>query len=273
MECLAVFLLIVILVGVTMTMASQTHLGAERWSRAFQMLARRHGGRYVSGGWLGRPSVRFRYGGASVLVDLFQGGRPRRMYLQVSFSFPDKGLRCEAFPRRFTSRETPFRDMHDVQVGAASFDAEYLVRCASRDQARRFFSDGVQLQMNRIRYLLGNDNVYVSASGGRLLVKKELPRHGALDQIDDLVGWALELYDQAMLTRSAAIEFIDHQTLQGIDRCVCMVCGDELSDDVVLCRRCKTPHHRDCWLYYGACSTYGCREPEFIVPRVARPLG
>ena len=62
------------------------------------------------------------------------------------------------------------------------------------------------------------------------------------------------------------------QTLQAIDECVCMICGEELLEDIVLCRRCKTPHHRECWLYYGACSTYGCKEPHFVSPRVAQPI-
>ncbi|MBW3599224.1 MAG: hypothetical protein KY475_18385, partial [Planctomycetes bacterium] len=204
-------------------------------------------------------------------VDSFTGGRPKRRYLQVHIHFPDPQLRCEAFPRRPGLRETPFKGMSDVRSGASSFDAEYVVRGESADQTQRFFSDGVQLQMNRIRYVLGNDDVYVSAHRGRLLVKKEFPRHGGVEQIEELVGWALELYDQAMLTRSGSIEFPQHQTINTIDQCICKVCGDELLDDVVLCRRCKTPHHRDCWLFFGACSTYGCREPEFMVPRVARP--
>jgi hypothetical protein len=271
MECLAVFLVAVILIGVTMTLASQAQSGADRWRRAFQLLARKYGGRHVSGGWLGRQSVHFRHGGTTVQVDQFSAGRPKRRYLQVHIGFPDPQLRCEAFPRRPGLRENPFRGMNDVATGAGSFDSEYIVRGESSEEVRRFFSDGVQLQMNRIRYVLGNDDVYVSAQRGRLLVKKEFPRHGGVEHIEDLVDWSLELYDQAMLTRSGSIEFVHRQTLETIDQCVCKVCGDELRDDVVLCRRCKTPHHRDCWLYYGACSTYGCREPEFMVPRIARP--
>jgi len=41
---------------------------------------------------------------------------------------------------------------------------------------------------------------------------------------------------------------------------VCQVCGTTMEERVVFCAKCKTPHHEECWIYNGACSTYGCRE-------------
>lgn len=40
----------------------------------------------------------------------------------------------------------------------------------------------------------------------------------------------------------------------------CQVCCSALEDRIVLCAKCRTPHHEECWLYNGACSTYACRE-------------
>ena len=28
--------------------------------------------------------------------------------------------------------------------------------------------------------------------------------------------------------------------------------------DLVYCGGCQTPHHRECWEYFGGCSTYAC---------------
>jgi ribosomal protein L40E len=47
---------------------------------------------------------------------------------------------------------------------------------------------------------------------------------------------------------------------------VCRVCGTSIESDVVLCRRCHTPHHHDCWHYAGRCSTYACGERRYIKP-------
>lgn len=43
----------------------------------------------------------------------------------------------------------------------------------------------------------------------------------------------------------------------------CQVCGGVMEQGVVTCARCRTPHHEECWVYNGACSTYGCREIRF----------
>lgn len=40
----------------------------------------------------------------------------------------------------------------------------------------------------------------------------------------------------------------------------CQICGAGMTDHVVFCAKCRTPHHEECWTYNGACSTYGCRE-------------
>ena len=40
---------------------------------------------------------------------------------------------------------------------------------------------------------------------------------------------------------------------------ICKVCGEAIVDGPgVFCGTCKTPHHRDCWEFVGACSIYGC---------------
>lgn len=38
----------------------------------------------------------------------------------------------------------------------------------------------------------------------------------------------------------------------------CPVCGHGLAEETVRCAKCRTPHHRDCWEYLGACATYAC---------------
>lgn len=39
---------------------------------------------------------------------------------------------------------------------------------------------------------------------------------------------------------------------------ICGVCGSSMSEDIVYCDRCGTPHHRRCWEYNGRCATYAC---------------
>lgn len=40
----------------------------------------------------------------------------------------------------------------------------------------------------------------------------------------------------------------------------CPVCGSSMVARIVYCRKCRTPHHEECWNYAGQCSVFGCRE-------------
>jgi hypothetical protein len=53
-------------------------------------------------------------------------------------------------------------------------------------------------------------------------------------------------------------------------RGICQVCGSGLTEDVVLCVRCRTPHHRECWEWTGECSTFACHETRFEQEGLAR---
>jgi hypothetical protein len=104
-----------------------------------------------------------------------------------------------------------------------------------------------------------------------LLVKKlSLVRDA--DQLIRFVQLALELRMLALSTQTAGIEFEDDANAQPVESSTCQICGDQIGDDMVICRRCKTPHHRDCWHYFGRCSTYGCGESRFYLPQTAPVL-
>ena len=38
----------------------------------------------------------------------------------------------------------------------------------------------------------------------------------------------------------------------------CPVCASAVDFDAVVCPRCSTPHHRECWQYIGGCAIFGC---------------
>ena len=39
----------------------------------------------------------------------------------------------------------------------------------------------------------------------------------------------------------------------------CPVCGQAVADERLPCPTCRTPHHLDCWKYFGGCAIFGCR--------------
>jgi Prokaryotic RING finger family 1 len=80
---------------------------------------------------------------------------------------------------------------------------------------------------------------------------------------------ALDLYDQALLTHTHGITFLEQHAAQVVECAVCRVCGEEIHEGLIFCRRCKTPHHRECWQYVGRCSVFACGETQFREPQLA----
>lgn len=38
----------------------------------------------------------------------------------------------------------------------------------------------------------------------------------------------------------------------------CPVCATDLEGEARLCDRCRTPHHPECWSYFGGCAVFAC---------------
>jgi hypothetical protein len=76
------------------------------------------------------------------------------------------------------------------------------------------------------------------------------------------------LFEAALRTRSTGIEFVGEVAIDAkepdAEESKCQVCGEPLAKDLVYCGGCRTPHHRECWEYFGGCSTYACGEKKYV---------
>lgn len=264
-EAIGPFLCISVFVVLIIVLVSNALAQGKRRDRVWQQLATRHGGSCTPGGLFGYPSVQFTYTDTSVLVDTYStGGRNPARYTQIHFYWPDTQFRLEVYPEGVFARIRKFFGMEDMQIGSADFDRQYIIHGSDPNEVRTFLSPHVMHAINQLRVSGAGRDIYVSLTGGHFLVKK----HRLDDKYDELqrvVDLGLQLYEQALLTRTTGIEFVKEEAAMSLDAAVCRICGEPVTHDAAICRRCKTPHHRECWQYYGACSTYGCGETRYVV--------
>jgi hypothetical protein len=262
----AIFWLLIIAAVVVAVFAFQW-MHSQALDELYRRVATRFGGNSSNGGVFGRPFLHFHHAGTFVRVDIHSTrGKSPTYYTQVHLAWPDLRARCEIYPERFTSRVGKMLGMADVEIGSPEFDRDFIISGASPRDLRDLLTPQVQEAIYRLRRMQGNDYIYVSIGGGRLLVKKlGLIRSDAA--LIDYIEAVLDLYGCALGGAAAGIEIVGDSKLEPSE-VVCQICGETITHELVHCRRCKTPHHEDCWEYFGGCSTFGCGEKRHTAPKV-----
>ena len=264
------FFIVFIIGGISAIAIASAASRSKELNETFAILARRFKGRLHKAGWFQRPSVTFNHQGTWVRVDIHStGGKNPTHYTQVHVGWPEPGFRMEVYPEGFFNRIGKFLGMRDLEIGSPRFDREYIITSNDPGMLRETLTEKAQVTIDSLRALRGNAQVYVAIRNYELLVKK-------LGIIDDmatlqrLVDLTLMIYDTAMAGQEKGIQILDVKTHTPVlsdgaasEQVMCQVCGDAIKNDVVFCRSCKTPHHQDCWQYYGKCSTFGCGQRSY----------
>ncbi len=184
-------------------------------------------------------------------------------FTELRIVWPDESFRCEIYPESSEVQRRSLPGMENLS-GDADSGSHFAVQANDPDKAERLLSDAVQSQINQLyRFSHGHD-IYVAIAGGVMVVRKlgQFQR----DSLRRLTRMVAALHDQALVAAESAMTMLGEAANDALDTAICEICGEAIDYDVVLCSRCKTPHHRDCWEYYGACSIYACGEKTYERP-------
>lgn len=232
----------------------------------FRAFADRRGGDLAERPLFEPPRVLFVHSASRAVVSLQEGpdGGPNT---QVAFTVPQGwDRRLEVFPGPHRTAGVETLDEHNVSVGEAAFDARWIVRADDAAFAREFLDERTRKTLEALVELQEGGPVLVSLTPSRLLVRKA----GILEPaaaLESFVGLAGLIHDRVFFfwQRMSGIEILEEPApAPGTDP-VCRVCGAAIPCEArVVCRRCRTPHHRDCWEFNGQCSTYACGERRCV---------
>ncbi len=235
--------------------------------RSWQRFAESRGGEMHARQLFQSPKVSFIHHGARALLSIYEGGDDSLLpFTQLTYTIPEGWpYRLEVSPQRRPD-DGQTSSPQDFRLDDAEFDPRYVVKATDWKFAREFLDGAARQTVEDLRSLTGNDRVLVSMNPSRLMIRKEgvVAKAEDLDSLADLSG---RLHDRIDLfwQRASGIEIIDEPApAGGGEDVVCQICGSKIEADVrVLCRRCGTPHHKDCWEFNGRCSTYACGEKRF----------
>jgi hypothetical protein len=238
-------------------------------SRAYRQLAKRYVGRYERRGLGESPTVSFGYKGSQVRVGLapvLTGQHEKTPRTRVVTRFA-KGIpfRFDLAPRVRPKPLQPPKGTTPVTIAVPDFDRQFTLQANDADMAREFLATPIRRSLIDLQQLAPAGGMLVSINPERLLIQIDRD----LGQSPDALAFAVH---HALVIHDGLLEGVHRQWNRGIDIVdrpadedelvevpTCKVCGESIADGpVVVCATCKTPHHRDCWEYVGACSIYGC---------------
>jgi len=265
LEAIVAIFLVVAIGSVVAVLAALMAYGRKQ---TLQRIAQRFSGRVEWDSPLRLPQVRLRLADHPAVLRYISVGEDKT-HTQIAVTCSDLKLRCEIYPQNIFSGIRKLRGMEDIEIGFPKFDAAYFIAGNDKAAVCRLLTTRVQHVVNQLAEissdnLFGSRNIQVKWSGGVLAVTKpsSLVEYALLEKFVSLTS---ELCFESLAMRSEGIEFIRTAVEPDAAQSQCQICGEPLVTDLVQCASCRTPHHRECWEYFGGCSTYACGQKKYVV--------
>jgi len=261
-------ILVTLVVGFVFAIIVAQQKGREQ---VLQRVAQRFRGRLEPGDLFQMAQIRLRFQDYPALVKFTKVGK-HGYHTHFTITWPDPGLRCEIYPQDILAGFRRLWGIEDIEIGSPQFDRAFFIAGNTRAQVREVLSSEVQALIFRLTgvggaNLFSSHAIQVKWAGGAMTVTK--PTYlSTYEDLDRFISLAAELFIAALNTRATGITFVAESVKiaepdEGESQC--QVCGEVLAADLVYCSGCKTPHHRECWEYFGGCSTYACGNKKFLV--------
>jgi hypothetical protein len=150
-----------------------------------------------------------------------------------------------------------------VTIGDPEFERDYVVRSDDPQFARTVLGPETRALFEAGRTIGRGGRLRLNIDRMRLRVRKEEPLATSQDLVS-LVRVGLGLLEQVReaVESRQAVQFFDALP-PSAEKSACPVCGAVVMAGKVLCKRCRTPHHRECWEYARGCSMFACGETRF----------
>ena len=239
--------------------------------RAYRQLAVRYKGRYESRGLSDSPTVTFIHNGSTVRVGLAPTivGQPEqfprtRVVARFARGIP---FRLELAPAARPAPHQPPKGTWLVKLGDPEFDRGFVVWTNDNDIACDFLSPTARRVVSTLQNGVHAGGMLVSVNPERH-ARTDRPQPGSENRSPGLGGperaRASRLTDRRGIrggspkaSRSSTRRMTPgtRRKAPPSARSAASRYPGELWSSVLVC---GTPHHRECWVYVGACSIYGC---------------
>ena len=230
------------------------------WEATLGRVARTLGGTIAPSDVFGLQSLQFLAEGRSASLE-FDGGEFPSTRVKIALFRRSPGV-FRLLRQEVANWQALFVSTKDVKIGDERFDAAWFVTARPESLAHRIFAeDRRQEVIASVRRIARMTKPSIEITRDTLVVKVEK----CLTQEEDILALALTATDFVRyLLHLGPEEGIQWVAADNAEPGLCPVCAASLAEGIVHCDKCRTPQHRECWLYVGQCSTYACKGKRFV---------
>jgi len=252
----AVFILVF---GVAvLKLAAEASKTPDRRRHLKAIATRLHGTFVAEVGWGDR--VEFRIDDCPVVLSYHPGYQKEPPSTRIHFGRPSVGL-LHLFPEGIlASLSKKMFGEQDIEFGDVRFDDAFVVQGSPEAWIREVLDAEARRRILLLpslgQSLPEGADVRVTAgpAGVTIICGRNLADDSAC--LDTFIDHALTLYARLGAARPDGVEVLSVEA--HVARGDCPVCANPLGAEARGCPRCATPHHSDCWDYFGGCAVYGC---------------
>ena len=226
-------------------------------------LAKQLNGKAFGGGNFVLPEVVFQNQGQHFYVRIIESRKKSLVYLRGPW--PVQHDRLSVSPESFWSGTKKLLGMQDLEIANSKFDSTFVLQANSLKWLVDLMTPQLQTDLLNILTTRGDVNLTIFGNECCLAIPVSKLHVGVLQkEVDSFLNLRFRMLNNLALSTEMARTFAQSRELKvsavNEKEATCMVCGNKVSEEEVHCRRCNTPHHRDCWDYFEGCSRYGCGE-------------
>ena len=220
------------------------------------------------------PKIAYKAYGLNAVLAVW----PRRndlaeFQVNIAYSNPSTGTEVLPYPtfemisKSLTDNAIASAGLRPMILNDTVLDTAFNVFGESDYPVRKLIDRRAREALTQL-YYLNHHTLYVGLEYERVLVKKVVPAPVLTAEfLGEFNDQARRMIDGFLATLT--VEHADAELIEVLEVhlpetiAACRVCGERILLDRIECRRCETPHHKDCWDYNGRCATYACGETRY----------
>lgn len=254
-------LLVALFAGVIFLVIIWNRLGHRPRGVLLASLAGRWKGRVIEGGLFKSDRLEISVDDIPGLVTFAEDTSRTHIstgWTRVHFDWSSE-RRLRVAPEGFSTRIRRFLGGSDVEFDDPAFDERFWVESSHPTWGRSILDPAIRKSMVKLGWSPTGpfkDELILDVGPGGVSLRMSRVMVDDPVSLGSIIELCISVLQKARgLAEAVGVVLDAARELTGSS---CPVCGHPVAESALPCARCRTPHHADCWKYFGGCAIFAC---------------